>query len=522
MGLTMANGRHTPPRQRDRPEEAFPHDPDIERALVGAALQIPEPREALAAQPDDFIWDARLRHVRDAIVAIHNDGIAVDKPLVLSRLRSAGLSSLIPDAFVADCARAAGLGLGWEAHHAEALELHRRRQAIRHATAMSEAARLGSWHRYDDLAKRTPEPPSTARRTLTARPVHDLLAHPPPRRPVILDGLLRQGELMVVVAEASVGKSWWCMQMALHLADGHGDFLGFAVRQESSVLYWHGEMDEEGAYDRWRILIGDGTIPAHIADIYDPFVISVVEEQTQDGPRRTRRHIADGFQPLERRISEDRPDVVVLDTWGGMFGGDENDKQQVQTVVSELDRLARTYECSVVIVHHYRKARDGVDPFDAARGSTRLIDAAHTRIVISPHYTAKTAASAGLDEETARRFADVRVRRRVGRKPPTFHMQFDPDSCRWTLWDAPDEPAVRGDARPRSVSTMALVRTVVAVAERLGGTIASTNQLMKEAGWRSYDKAEEALESAVRMGAVTRGDGPRRAKQYHLVDGWDG
>lgn len=533
MGHALTNAQFTPPRPRQAADDQFPSDRGIEAAFIGAALAHTDACEALAERPPEHIWDIRLRHLRDAIVTVHEAGGYVDRALVNARLREAGVADFVPDSLLGECRVAAGNGLGWEQHNVELDELYRRRIAIRHAAAIAEAARIGSWGRYAELVER---PPASApgRQPLAVTPVHVLLAHPPERRPILLDGLLRQGELMVVVAEASVGKSWWCMQMALHLAEGHGEFLGFGIRRECRVLYAHQEMDAEGAYDRWRILIGeDGTIPPRIDDCYDQITLGVIEEQLQEGPRRTRRLIPAGYEELEARIAADRPDVCFIDTWGAVYDANENDKQATNAVAKQLARIAATYGCAIVVVHHYRKlgtsdAGRG-DPFEAARGSSRLIDAAHTRLVISPHYTAKAAKERGLDEESARQFAEVRVRRRVGRKPAPFHMRFDPGTCRWDLWEPEDDEPIQGDAKaklPSAIESDRWVRVdrVIDVARAMGGVIPSVNAFMaevnkgitsKQHAW-GYDKCGRALRDAAAAGAVECQTGDRTAKSWRL------
>lgn len=533
MGLALTDDRFTPPRPKPATDEPYPSDRGIEAALIGAAIAHPDACGVLADRPSDYIWDIRLRHLRDAVVAVHLNGGYVDRVLVLARLKDAGVSDFVPESLLGECRAAAGNGLGWDLHATELDELFRRRSAIRHAAAITEAARLGSWGRYAELLERPPAYVPT-RRTLALTPVHELLRTPPERRPIILDGLLRQGELMVVVAEASVGKSWWCMQMALQLAEGHGDFLGFGVRQECRVLYAHQEMDAEGAYDRWRILIGDdGTIPPRIDDCYDQISLGVLEETVQDGPRRIRRLIPGGHEELEASINEYRPDVCFIDTWGAVYDANENDKQATNAVAKQLARIAATYGCAIVVVHHYRKLGSSDagrgDPFEAARGSSRLIDAAHTRLVIAPHYTSKEAKERNLDDESARRFADVKVRRRVGRKPAPFSMSFDPDACRWSLWEPDSTKPIKGDAKPKLPSAVESDRwtrigRVEDIARSMGGCIPSINAFMDAINKAStdhrdrwgYDKCGRALRDAAAVGAVLCSTGDRGAQSWTL------
>jgi hypothetical protein len=60
----------------------------------------------------------------------------------------------------------------------------------------------------------------------------------------LIEGLLNQGEFLVLGAARGVGKSWWGMDIGHQLARGHGKVMGtFTVRRAVRVLYCHGEPD---------------------------------------------------------------------------------------------------------------------------------------------------------------------------------------------------------------------------------------------------------------------------------------
>lgn len=60
----------------------------------------------------------------------------------------------------------------------------------------------------------------------------------------LVDGLLTQGELLVLGAGRGIGKTWWGMDLAHQLARGQGKVMGtYTVRRAVRVLYCHGELD---------------------------------------------------------------------------------------------------------------------------------------------------------------------------------------------------------------------------------------------------------------------------------------
>lgn len=524
-----ANGRHTPPKPKpDNVTRLMPHSTEAEESLLGAMLLSPR---AIAAATDAGIeaghYYAPTRgHIHHAIITVHARGNGVDAITVAAELDAVGLLEQCGGTRALTELQAGTLGPGAAANHAALIvKTAEQRRFLGLLDEANAAARDGEDPAVI-LARLAGAAPATqTTKPLPVTPVHELLANPPERRPVIIDGLLRQGELCVVVAEANVGKSWWCMQLALTLAEGHGTFLGFRARRPCKVLYAHQEMDAEGAYDRWTTLLGNDTMPPRITDCYHPIHLGIIEEQIQDGNRRIRRRLTEGHEAFEARIAEDRPDVVFLDTWGAVYDGDENDKADTQAVVSVLWGIAEKYGCAIVVVHHYRKlgtAERRGDPFDAARGSSRLIDAAHTRIAITGHYTPKTASAAGLNEEEARRYADVAFRRRVGRKPPNVTMRFDPEACRWALWEDPmreegadEEARIRARMAKSEARQFEDVALVLDAARANGGGFESVNDAAGLLGV-GYASALRMLRLCVVKGVLHEIEGPRRAKVYAL------
>ena len=74
--------------------------------------------------------------------------------------------------------------------------------------------------------------------------VDKTIANPPDEPPVLVEGLLRPGELLVLGAPRGVGKSWWIYNLAVQLANGTGLFLGtLPVRRQGRTLILQGELD---------------------------------------------------------------------------------------------------------------------------------------------------------------------------------------------------------------------------------------------------------------------------------------
>ena len=109
--------------------------------------------------------------------------------------------------------------------------------------------------------------------------------------------------------------------------------------------------------------------------------------------------------------------------------GKENAYEHDYQAVKQLQALAAELNIAIVIIHHTRKARDQVDPFDRVSGTLGLSGAADAALILDRDGNGVTLYGRGRDIpeiETA--------------------MQFNKDLCRWTVLGRASEVRV-GDER---------------------------------------------------------------------------
>ena len=61
-------------------------------------------------------------------------------------------------------------------------------------------------------------------------------------------------------------------------------------------------------------------------------------------------------QELEYHIKEIQPVAIVLDPLDSYFSGDENSAKETKSLRRTLDRIIKTYELAVIVIHHETKA----------------------------------------------------------------------------------------------------------------------------------------------------------------------
>lgn len=237
----------------------------------------------------------------------------------------------------------------------------------------------------------------------------------PELRPIVIDGLLRQGETMNVIGASKAGKSWLIHGLAVSVANGLW-WLGREVTK-GKVLIIDNELHPETLIDRLQKVtaeIGNG------ATMKDIDVLSL-------------RGVSDRADVvgLVQRLNELKPDRYRLICIDALYraipaGTSESDNAQMMQVYNQLDRIARVTGSAIVLNHHATKGdQSGKAVTDVGSGAGAISRATDTHLVIRPHE----------DEELC-------VLEAVCRSfPPP-----EPKSIRfwWPLWEATgDEPKLK-------------------------------------------------------------------------------
>lgn len=350
---------------------------------------------------------------------------------------------------------------------------------------------------------------------LDVRFVAETLRDPPPTPPVLIDGMVRQGELCVIGAPRAIGKSWLAMNIAALVARGDDYVFGtLQVRHAVPVLLCHGETTPWMAASRWATLLG-GTDPGPLAECFDPWHLSVVRTRhttrTDDG-ESVSEDAMEGR--LDRRLSDAVAEhgigLLVVDPWASFYCGAESSNDEVEAALGQLRELSASTGVAVVIVHHVGKATWSRDPEDLWRGASRLADAASTRVTLLRKYTDDEALQLGLKLIEARRYVSVRFLRRE-RPTPDFTAVLGEDGwwCRVQEGDLLASP-------PRKASDR-VTPEEVAVALRVdGGRWDSLSAAMTALGL-SKEATRTALERAVSARLVSEERGRAGARSFVLA-----
>lgn len=218
---------------------------------------------------------------------------------------------------------------------------------------------------YDENGKYIPKlPPSIPR---------EMIINPPPRKPPIIEGLLREGEAMLISGAPKAGKSFLICQLALALASGT-DWVGQQCKKKN-VLYIDAELSMEDAtnrmHDIWRML--DTVIPVY------PENLEIKSTKTLEV---SLGDIADDIEHMPGTF-----DVVIIDPLYMFIDSDQNDNTQMKREMEQVKRIYAT-GAAVVVNHHMTKGlQNGKMSIDRASGAGvigRFFDSILTLNLLQP------------------------------------------------------------------------------------------------------------------------------------------
>ncbi len=165
-------------------------------------------------------------------------------------------------------------------------------------------------------------------------------------RPAIIDGWLRQGETMNVIAAPKTGKSWLVLQLAFSIAQGV-PFLGRECRKHP-VLIIDNELHPETAAQRMRSVGSELGLP-----VDDGITVVPLRGQLEDIVA-----ITDRLVDAARRVGAG---VIILDALYRLLPKDtnESDNAAIMQVYNLLDRIAAQTGAAIILVHHTSKGNQG-------------------------------------------------------------------------------------------------------------------------------------------------------------------
>ena len=177
-----------------------------------------------------------------------------------------------------------------------------------------------------------------------------LIGHFTPVRWLIRGFFPRGRFLGFIYSPSGVGKTFFALDAALHMAAGLPSWHGF-ICHKAKVLYIAGESE---AAIRSRIIAFAKTYTDTFLDNFCFYPLSA-PLSSAEGMERLQKTM----KKLESTPYDFKPDIIFLDTWNTFFTGEENNAVDIARFRAEVIlRLQIFYDCAIVFLHHTTKAND--------------------------------------------------------------------------------------------------------------------------------------------------------------------
>lgn len=197
----------------------------------------------------------------------------------------------------------------------------------------------------------------------------------PHERQAIVDGLIRTGSVMNIIAAPKIGKSFLTSNLAMCLITGK-PFLGFPIVRQGKTLVVDNELHKETISSRYRTTrqaMGVSSSQRHMIDVLSLRGIPC------DIPM-LRKHLAG-------KISGEYS-AIILDAFYKLipWGISENDNAQMGGVYTQLDSIAEELDTAIVVIHHSSKGFQGDKALsDIGSGAGVISRSVDAHVVIRPH-----------------------------------------------------------------------------------------------------------------------------------------
>ena len=191
-------------------------------------------------------------------------------------------------------------------------------------------------------------------------------------RPSVIDGLLRQGETMNIIAAPKVGKSWLVLALALSISNGN-PWIGLET-EKTNVLLVDNELHVETMAQRLR------AVAMALSEAANGLSVLPLRGRSED--------IMSCRQLIIDQAKQNKCGLIILDALYRFLpqGTSENDNSAMTALYNTIDGIAKETGASIILIHHSSKgnqADKGVT--DGGAGAGAVSRAADAHVFLREH-----------------------------------------------------------------------------------------------------------------------------------------
>ena len=171
--------------------------------------------------------------------------------------------------------------------------------------------------------------------------------------PKLIEPIFPKVGIVSLVGSSDTGKSTFLRQLALSVALGFGDFIGYTISASNrNVIYISTEDDPASTSislkKQIKGLYGGNQVSEsslnHLKFIFD---FNLNEDNDENL-----------FNILEKDLAETKVDLIVVDAFTDIFSGDINSSTKVREFLNYFSKLAKDNSCLILFLHHTGKRTD--------------------------------------------------------------------------------------------------------------------------------------------------------------------
>lgn len=390
---------------------------DSERALLGAVLVDEKYLAGMQSHTriEDFFLSSH-REILRAIAGLKKQQKVADLVTVTEELQRLGkLDSVGGAVYVSSLLDCVPDRPNVEAYARNVRDAARARAL--HAAASLARTAIEQGEPVDDVLGRLQETQDylttqahTGRQKLFL-PAPKFVAQAPERIDWLVEGVIERGANGFFSAVPKGGKSWAAIDLAISLALGC-DWLGFRVPEPVKVALISRE--DNPSLTAWRIqklFASKGCASPSLIEMN--LHVNSRRQSTElmlDNPAQM-AHLMAELKTL-------RPRFAIFDVFNVLHAADENDNQEMRSVLRQLSLLQAEIGCGIGVIHHYNKSDQGTMT-QRLRGSSAIAGWAEWLIGISM-----------ADEETKTRRMEFELKAAEPPDPLYYRIESTPDVSR--------------------------------------------------------------------------------------------
>jgi hypothetical protein len=334
----------------ERSADPVPHDPELERAIIGCCLVASKEDRRTAAvaalrASRDHMWGQHNRTVATALLELVDRGEPPDLILLYGELKRRGdLEEVGGQAMLAELMEVPS-SVNVAAYARRVRVLAWRRHIAGRAEGLAGAASDGVSDRdlaelASDLA--TDRPPGSP---LGCETLGSVLARPVPEIDWLIEGLWTHPEISILAGDGGIGKTWVLIHLALCLASGLPVFGRHPVKGPRRVGLLDLERGSRALDRRLHQAAQALEVPQEAADR----VVVLRELLVLDDPADADR--------LVSWAREQGLEWLGVDSWSAAMSGDDCSGPEIQRLARLSLYPLRDAGVSVLLSDHVRKLR---------------------------------------------------------------------------------------------------------------------------------------------------------------------